>query len=448
MFPTEVNPEFSNNMNNSQMYHQVNTQWQPAINVQSTPYVMSMSQPVPMQQMPSYCIPLPQTQIQLASNTYTSSTPDYQLQQMTSTSEDEVEDNQPASSNDWQVIRSTKRKKIRKQSDNTQRIETKNRFEILENEVNPPTKENTPKPPPIFIHGVQDYKKMTQQIQAFAENEQYNTKSLANNVVKISCGTPDTYRKLVRLFKEKNIFHHTYQLKEERAYRIVIKYLHHSTNIEDIKEELLKLGHKVRNIINAKHRITKEPLNLFFVDLEPSANNKEIYNIRGLQNRIIEIEPPRTNKNSIIQCMRCQQYGHSKSYCNKPFVCVKCGGAHNTNTCKKSRDTPAKCALCGGDHPANYKGCEHYHKIFNVNNKNHNKHHLSTPTINQNHTQPMAYSQHKSYAQIAANNQNNIEDTASILTKFLEEFKNLFNQLMQQNSMVLNMISMLVNKKN
>jgi hypothetical protein len=57
--------------------------------------------------------------------------------------------------------------------------------------------------------------------------------------------TPETYRKLVIYFKENNIFYHIYQPNQERAYRIVIKYLHHSTDTEDIKEELFELGHNV-----------------------------------------------------------------------------------------------------------------------------------------------------------------------------------------------------------
>jgi hypothetical protein len=61
-----------------------------------------------------------------------------------------------------------------------------------------------------------------------------------------------------------------------------------------------------RNIVNVWHRITKEPLNLFFVDLEPAMNNKEVYKITAIQNKIIHIEPPRTNKNHIPQCARCQ----------------------------------------------------------------------------------------------------------------------------------------------
>ena len=140
---------------------------------------------------------------------------------------------------------------------------------------------------------------------------------------------------MVKYFKENNLFYHTYQLKQERAYRIVIKYEHHSTDTEDVKQELFELGHNARNIISAQHRTTKESLNFFFVDLEPAENTKEIYNIKALQNKITQIQSPGVNKNNIIKCMRCQQYGHSKSYYNKPFMCVKCGGSHNSKDCKK-----------------------------------------------------------------------------------------------------------------
>ena len=71
-----------------------------------------------------------------------------------------------------------------------------------------------------------------------------------------------------------SVYYHTYQLKEEGAYRIVIKYLRHSTDVNEIRQELFDLGHDFRNIVNAHHRITKEPLNLFFPDLEPAANKK------------------------------------------------------------------------------------------------------------------------------------------------------------------------------
>ena len=243
---------------------------------------------------------------------------------------------------------------------------------MLTNETNDsidgnPSSRKTHKPPPIFVDGVMNYGEMIKRIRDMVEDEQYCTKSMANSVIKINCMTPEIYRKLVRYFKDNNIFYHTYQLKEERAYRIVIKYVHHSRDIEDIKQELNELGHNVRNIIIAQHGTNKKPLNLFFVDLEPAKNNKEIHNIKALQNKIIQTEPPRVNKNNIIQYMNCQQYGHSKSYCNKPFICVKCGGSHNSKDGKKVKKHQQN-ALCGGNHPANYKGCEHYHNLIKGNN--------------------------------------------------------------------------------
>jgi hypothetical protein len=58
---------------------------------------------------------------------------------------------------------------------------------------------------------------------------------------------------MVKNFKDKNIYEDTYRLKEDRAHRIVIKCLHCSTEIEDIKQERGNGGLKVRNIINARN---------------------------------------------------------------------------------------------------------------------------------------------------------------------------------------------------
>jgi hypothetical protein len=92
--------------------------------------------------------------------------------------------------------------------------EKNNRYGILTNETNLNYTEGNPsptlshKPPPIFIHGA-----MINQIRNIAEDEQYSTKSLSNNVIKINCVTPETYRTFISYLKE-NIYYHTYQLKE------------------------------------------------------------------------------------------------------------------------------------------------------------------------------------------------------------------------------------------
>jgi hypothetical protein len=163
---------------------------------------------------------------------------------------------------------------------------------------------------------------------------------------------------------------------------------------------------------------------LFFVDLEPAENNKEIYNIKALQNKIIQVQPPRVKKNNIIQCMRCQHYGRTKSYCNKPFIYVKCGGSHNSKECKTSKETPAKCALCGGNHPATYKGCERYRNLIKGKNIFRNKTQRTLPVNTNIYRNNMQHSvnsqQQRSYADVTKSNINQVEDTAITLTKFLD----------------------------
>jgi hypothetical protein len=55
--------------------------------------------------------------------------------------------------------------------------------------------------------------------------------------------------------------------------------------------------------------------------------------------------------------------------------------------------------------------------------------------------------QHTSYADVVKKGANHTgNEDANILTKFLEEFKSMFNQIIQQNSMVLNTLTALTGK--
>jgi len=78
------------------------------------------------------------------------------------------------------------------------------------------------------VYGVTNFKAMLDDLADLAEPDTYRTTALASDIVKISANTIDTYRNLVKHMKEENIVHHTYQVKAERAYRIVVKHLHHS----------------------------------------------------------------------------------------------------------------------------------------------------------------------------------------------------------------------------
>ena len=139
-----------------------------------------------------------------------------------SSSSEELLDTQPAHHNGWQQIRKTKRKKIQASVHTVppSQTETSNRYEMLAEESGSTHPTQVTKPPPIFLHGVLNFSEMMKSLTEVVEEEQFYTKSLANNVIKIVCLTPDTYRKIVTHRKERNIYYHTYQLKEERAFRV------------------------------------------------------------------------------------------------------------------------------------------------------------------------------------------------------------------------------------
>lgn len=383
-------------------------------------------------------------------------------------SEDEESQNHNKNNNPWQEVAKITKKRKRNTTKNSkelsQHIDVSNRFQPLatvdqnenDNNINDNKQTKEPKPPPIYIHGVKDYKGMVQKLTDITEAETYHTRATANNTVKVNPHSPETYRKLVRYLREENIIHHTYQLKQERAYRIVIRDLHHSIPPDEIKNELESKGHKVRNIINVRHRTSKEPLPLFFVDLEPCENNKTIYELQYLGHCKIRVEPPR-KKNYIIQCTRCQEYGHSKAYCTKPFNCVKCGKSHDSKICKKPRDTPATCALCNGDHPANYKGCSVYRDLLNLRQQRNKTAQIrplqqsqaNTNTNQQQRAVPSNYHNTAvSYAQVVSHTGNHTASSSleDKLESFLTEFKNMFCQLINQNSMILSMLTTVINK--
>ncbi|KAI5695079.1 hypothetical protein M8J75_010538 [Diaphorina citri] len=63
----------------------------------------------------------------------------------------------------------------------------------------------------------------------------YTSRILSNNTVKINPKTPDVYCCLVQNLRSNDIILHTYQIKQDRAYRVVLRHIHYSVPVEDIK---------------------------------------------------------------------------------------------------------------------------------------------------------------------------------------------------------------------
>lgn len=238
-------------------------------------------------------------------------------------------------------------------------------LQTMEEEFNencpPITEEELVKPKPIFVM-TNKVKELLKVLDSVAKG-QYTYRLDGDNLIKVLPNTTKIYTILTRSLEKNNVSFHTFQLTKNRSYRVVLKGMHHDVCLNELKEEIEQLKHKVIRIHNVKNRITKQPLNMFFVDLEQGVNNKEIFDIQYLLHAKISFEAPHTKKD-VVQCQRCQRYGHSKTYCRHPYRCVKCGQDHPTSSCHKAdRSDPAKCVLCDGAHPANYKGCQVYREI-------------------------------------------------------------------------------------
>lgn len=221
------------------------------------------------------------------------------------------------------------------------------------------------KPPPIILYGVEDVHKLTELLESAVDKSQFTFKIVNRNQLRIMTNEVEVYKKLISTVRGNGLIGHTFNRKEERVCRIVIRNLHHSTPLSEIKEVFETTGNVVTGeIINARYGPDKKPTSTFFVNLLPGPQNIKAKEVKTIYHQKITIEEPKKRK-SIVQCQRCQQYGHSKNYCMRPYRCLKCANSHRTKDCPKTdRSSPAKCALCLGPHPANYKGCAVYLEIL------------------------------------------------------------------------------------
>ncbi|GAB0086261.1 hypothetical protein DMENIID0001_002800 [Sergentomyia squamirostris] len=245
-------------------------------------------------------------------------------------------------------------------------LPTSNRFDSLpqeetNNDVEMPEK-NPPKPPPVFVHGVEQILPLKTLLDSIAKDD-YTHKALHDNTVKIQVNKIEQYRLLLQTLREKKTDMHSYQPKIDRSFRVIIKGLHHSTDTNEIKSALKALGHTVKNVHNVRDRHTKHPLSIFYVDLQAASGNKTIYDVNRLLSCVVRVEPPH-HKKEIVQCTNCQRYGHTKSFCNRPPRCIKCTIPHSTASCPRNvKDVNVMCVNCGGNHPANYRGCSVHEQL-------------------------------------------------------------------------------------
>lgn len=327
-----------------------------------------------------------------------------------------------------------------------------NKFALLSSESDKESENSAPiadppKPPPLFVANVKDINPLTHVLNEVAKNN-FTLRVINHEEVKIQAKTAEFYDVIVAELKKRNTEYHSYQKKQDRPFRVVLKNMHCSSDTETLKTELEELGHHVIQITNIQNRFNKSKLPMFYIDMKVAPNNKDVYNIEFLLNTKIKFEAP-NKKREIPQCTRCQRYGHTKNFCSRQPRCVKCAGNHQTSSCSiKERTSNVKCVHCEGNHPANYKGCAIYKQLQKTKNLSRKKEISSNEpeTVSQPTQSNNQHFRRAGITYAQQLNQNYEEVSPPNNSSDLQELKIMMKGLVEQMSTMLNLLTTLVNK--
>jgi hypothetical protein len=94
-----------------------------------------------------------------------------------------------------------------------------------------------------------------------------------------------------------------------------LKDVHCSSDSEEIKVKVEKSGHRGTNIWNIKQYKINLPFSMFFVDLKPAPNNKDIFNVEYIQQQTTEFQPSRARMGYWSMCRLPKIWAHN-NYCH------------------------------------------------------------------------------------------------------------------------------------
>lgn len=161
----------------------------------------------------------------------------------------------------WQRVPGTRNPKRKKVSDSPENITTSNMFSQLPidpteepTEIKKPVEKKPSKPPPIILYGIEDVNKLTELVETVADKSSFTYRITNRNQLRINTLDTEAYKRIITKFRESGLIGHTFNKKEERLFRIVIRNLHHTTPKSEIKAEIEKTGNTVvGEIINSRY---------------------------------------------------------------------------------------------------------------------------------------------------------------------------------------------------
>lgn len=152
--------------------------------------------------------------------------------------------------------------------------------------------------------------------------------------------------------------------KKKEAPSYVITNVSFNYSVEDIKTELNNCELPPKEVSRIVSRATNKQTKLIRVFAShPSHVITAVKNgvILGFQKHRCEES---NRKPNVVQCFKCQGYGHVSKDCPNTLKCLRCSGEHTVKDCQKPKEDPV-CANCNEKHASIYKGCRVYQSEVN-----------------------------------------------------------------------------------
>lgn len=309
------------------------------------------------------------------------------------------------------------------------------------------------KPPPIVIHHKMKNTKEFSDLLKKDITKGFELKYTKNNT-NLFIKDTNEYRKYLQKIKknqedkdqdpEDKLEFHTYTEKSEKNHAFVLKGL--DSDLDYLKEELENQS-KI-NVVNVYEM--KNAQGLFLVITDNSITEKYLNKNLNVVCHTRVTWARHVNRKQIIQCHRCQQWGHATSNCSAKLRCLKCSNAHWSRDCTLvSKDDVnthqhIKCPNCEGKHLAFSQDCPVYIRRVELINKskerrNYQQHQpapryipapppKTNPWLAQNRSQNHQVAEQAQPRQVNNLFQNNVESENSdnnTFTTLLGEFQTL-----------------------
>lgn len=254
-------------------------------------------------------------------------------------------------------------------------VSTRNEYDILghqeensesvemdSSQLNNTTEKASVRCPPITVRRM-SVKEINEMLRRMDGDGKFVLRNL-NGSVQIRSKCKTLFDKTVNALKILNSEFYTHANREETLVKIVVSGLPVFEK-DELLVELKKNNITPRELkMLSKTKDNDSALYVLYFDKGTVKLNK-LREVKYLFNVVVWWRHWTRKNSDVVQCFRCQRFGHGSRHCNMKARCVKCGEEHMSSECTipKAQNDPRythdviKCANCGNNHTASFKEC-------------------------------------------------------------------------------------------